>query len=107
MGEILCGIGSHGKGPTRLFHKKILRATIKVRRPIGATTRGLGIVEPRPIIEPAMELNGKVVVVTGAARGIGRALATRFAAEPTRAVVAVDIDGDGAASVAADIGATS
>jgi NAD(P)-dependent dehydrogenase (short-subunit alcohol dehydrogenase family) len=54
-----------------------------------------------------MELNGKVVVVTGAARGIGRALATRFAAEPTKAVVAVDIDGDGAASVAAHIGATS
>lgn len=54
-----------------------------------------------------MELNGKVVVVTGAARGIGRALATRLASEPTSAVVAVDIDGDGAASVAAHIGATA
>jgi NAD(P)-dependent dehydrogenase (short-subunit alcohol dehydrogenase family) len=54
-----------------------------------------------------MELSGKVVVVTGAARGIGRALATRFAAERTKAVVAVDIDGEGAAGVAAHIGATS
>ncbi|TMD76479.1 MAG: dehydrogenase, partial [Chloroflexi bacterium] len=28
-----------------------------------------------------MELTGKVIVVTGAARGIGRALARRFAAD--------------------------
>ena len=41
-----------------------------------------------------MELTDRVVVVTGAARGIGRALATRFASE-------------GAPSAVADIGATA
>jgi NAD(P)-dependent dehydrogenase (short-subunit alcohol dehydrogenase family) len=41
-------------------------------------------------------------VVTGAASGIGRALALRFAAEGARVVVA-DLDGDGAAAVATEI----
>jgi NAD(P)-dependent dehydrogenase (short-subunit alcohol dehydrogenase family) len=54
-----------------------------------------------------MELTGRVVVVTGAARGIGRALARRFAAEQTKAVVIADIDGSGARAVAEEIGATS
>jgi NAD(P)-dependent dehydrogenase (short-subunit alcohol dehydrogenase family) len=54
-----------------------------------------------------MELKDRVIVVTGAARGIGRALAVRFAAERPEAIVVVDIDGDGAARVAADIGARS
>lgn len=51
-----------------------------------------------------MKLEGKVVVVTGAANGIGRALARRFAAEGARAVVAVDVDADGASAVAAELG---
>jgi len=54
-----------------------------------------------------MELTGKVIVVTGAARGIGRALARRFAADRAKAVVVVDIDGDGARALAEEIGATS
>ena len=54
-----------------------------------------------------MELNDRVVVVTGAARGIGRALATRFASDGAKAVVVVDIDAEGARSAAADIGATA
>ncbi|TMF16396.1 MAG: SDR family oxidoreductase, partial [Chloroflexi bacterium] len=54
-----------------------------------------------------MELTDRVVVVTGAARGIGRALATRFASEGAKAVVVVDIDAEGARSAAADIGATA
>jgi len=54
-----------------------------------------------------MELTGRVVVVTGAARGIGRALAARFVREGPRAVVVADIDEDGARRVAGDIGATA
>ena len=54
-----------------------------------------------------MELIDKVVVVTGAARGIGRALATRFASEQARAVVAVDVNGEGARDTAAAIGGTA
>lgn len=45
-------------------------------------------------------LRDAVVVVTGAASGIGRALAERFAAEGARLVVAADLDGDGARRVA-------
>jgi len=54
-----------------------------------------------------MELTGRVIVVTGAARGIGRALATRFASEGVKAVVIADVDGDGASSVAKEINATA
>jgi NAD(P)-dependent dehydrogenase (short-subunit alcohol dehydrogenase family) len=51
-----------------------------------------------------MRVRDKVVVVTGAASGIGRALALRFAAEGAAGVVVADIDGDGAAAVAEQIG---
>ena len=51
-----------------------------------------------------MNIRDKVVVVTGGANGIGRALCQRFAAEGARGVVVADLDGDGAASVAKEIG---
>jgi NAD(P)-dependent dehydrogenase (short-subunit alcohol dehydrogenase family) len=51
-----------------------------------------------------MELAGRNVVVTGAASGIGRALARRFAAGGARAVVVADVDTAGAEAVAAEIG---
>lgn len=54
-----------------------------------------------------MELSGKTVVVTGGARGIGAALARRFAAEGAAAVVVADLDLAGAAAVAAEIGAAA
>jgi len=54
-----------------------------------------------------MEVAGKLVVVTGAASGIGRGLIERFAADGARAVVAVDYDGDGAEAVAEQLRATS
>src|SRR4051794_34023186 len=52
----------------------------------------------------AVELRDRVVVVTGAASGIGRALARRFAREGARGVVAADLDEPGAEAVASDIG---
>src|SRR4051794_28767803 len=51
-----------------------------------------------------MELEGRHVVVTGAGRGIGRALALRFADEGARAVVVADLDPDTANAVAAEVG---
>jgi NAD(P)-dependent dehydrogenase (short-subunit alcohol dehydrogenase family) len=54
-----------------------------------------------------MDVAGRVIVVTGSARGIGRALATRFAREGAEAVVVADIDLDGASEVAKEIGGTA
>lgn len=54
-----------------------------------------------------MEVGGRVVVVTGAARGIGRALARSFAAARAEAVVVADIDGAGAEAVAREIKGTA
>ena len=51
-----------------------------------------------------MDLKDKVVVVTGGANGIGRALCIRFAAEGARGVVVADVDSDGAVRVAESIG---
>ncbi|HET6711229.1 SDR family oxidoreductase [Amycolatopsis sp.] len=50
-----------------------------------------------------MELTGRVVALTGAAHGIGAAMARRFAAEGAAGVVVSDVDADGAARVAAGI----
>ena len=54
-----------------------------------------------------MELKDKVVVVTGGASGIGRALARRFAAEGARGVVVADLGAEGASAVADEIGGLS
>jgi NAD(P)-dependent dehydrogenase (short-subunit alcohol dehydrogenase family) len=51
-----------------------------------------------------MRVKDQIVVVTGGASGIGRALCRRFAADGARKVVVADRDGDGAASVAREIG---
>jgi len=51
-----------------------------------------------------LELKDKIIVVTGAASGIGRAMAIRFKAEGAKQVVAVDINIDGAEATAELIG---
>jgi NAD(P)-dependent dehydrogenase (short-subunit alcohol dehydrogenase family) len=51
-----------------------------------------------------MKVAGKVIVVTGGAAGIGRALAARFIAEGARHVAIVDIDGDKVTEAARALG---
>jgi NAD(P)-dependent dehydrogenase (short-subunit alcohol dehydrogenase family) len=51
-----------------------------------------------------MHVADRIVVVTGAASGIGKALAQRFAKEGAKLVVCSDLNGDGAAETAKGIG---
>ena len=51
-----------------------------------------------------MDIKDKIVVVTGAASGIGKALAQRFAREGARRVACADLNGDGAAATAKEVG---
>ena len=53
-----------------------------------------------------MRLNGKIAIVTGAARGFGEGIARRFAAEGAKLLVA-DLDLDGARRVARELGAVA
>lgn len=52
-----------------------------------------------------MDLHDKVIVITGAARGIGEAMARRFARERPAGLVVSDIDAEALEEVASDIGA--
>ena len=54
-----------------------------------------------------MELSGRVVLVTGGANGIGRALCRRIAQEKPRGIVIADLDLANAEIVAREIGATA
>jgi NAD(P)-dependent dehydrogenase (short-subunit alcohol dehydrogenase family) len=51
-----------------------------------------------------MDIQGKVAIVTGAASGIGRATAKRFAAEGARGVVLADLDLTKTQAVASEFG---
>ena len=52
-----------------------------------------------------MQIKDKVIVVTGGANGIGKALGRRFVKEGARGVALADIDGERVARVADDMGA--
>jgi NAD(P)-dependent dehydrogenase (short-subunit alcohol dehydrogenase family) len=56
------------------------------------------------VTEHRLDIQGKVVVVTGGASGIGKALCMAFAAAGARGVVVSDLDDAGAQAVAAAIG---
>src|ERR1700681_3965570 len=51
-----------------------------------------------------MRIKDRIVVVTGAASGIGKALAQRFAREGAKLVVSADRNGEGAAATATETG---
>ncbi|MBT4162385.1 MAG: SDR family NAD(P)-dependent oxidoreductase, partial [Gammaproteobacteria bacterium] len=52
-----------------------------------------------------MELKDKVIVITGGASGIGRAMARRFTDEGAKQIVIADLNADGLNEVADEIGA--
>ena len=54
-----------------------------------------------------MELTGANIIITGAASGIGRALAVTFAAEGAAQLWLADMNDEGTESVAAEIGGTA
>ncbi|MDP3494033.1 MAG: SDR family oxidoreductase [Hyphomonadaceae bacterium] len=51
-----------------------------------------------------MDVSGKVVIVTGGASGIGKALVERFHREGAKAVIVADMNGPGAEAVAKSVG---
>ena len=54
-----------------------------------------------------MQVADKIIVVTGGASGIGRALARRFNADGAKHVVVADLNGDDAQAVADEIGGSA
>ena len=62
------------------------------------------VTAPEVRVRCAMDLEGRHIVVTGGASGIGRALAQRFAEEGARAVTVADFNLEGAQEVAESIG---
>ena len=52
-----------------------------------------------------MEIRDKVIVITGGASGIGRAMARRFTSEGAKQIVLADLNVDGLEAVAQEVGA--
>ena len=50
-----------------------------------------------------MNVEGKVVAITGAASGIGKALAERFHREGAQALILADLNDEGVRAVAPDV----
>ena len=54
-----------------------------------------------------MRVQDKTIIVTGAASGIGRAMARRFKADGAKALILADMDADGVAEVGRELDALS
>lgn len=54
-----------------------------------------------------MDINDKVIVVTGAGSGIGKAMVAAFAAQGAKAIVAADLDGEAAQGTAEQYNCTA
>jgi len=54
-----------------------------------------------------LDIQDKIIVITGGASGIGAALARRFAAENAKHIICADRDFEGAQKVAAEVGGTA
>ena len=67
-----------------------------------ACQTGPRVCDARPVTEMGKRLEGKAAFITGAASGIGRQSALRFAAEGALVAV-VDVDADGASTVANEV----
>ena len=51
-----------------------------------------------------MDLKNKIIVITGAANGIGRAMAIRFTAQGAKKIICADLDEDGVYETAEQVG---
>src|SRR4051794_29824157 len=70
----------------------------------GRAVRGRSVRQGPPKSNLSFDFNGQTVVVTGAGRGVGLAIAKHFARSGA-AVVAVDMDDEALDTAAAEIGA--
>src|SRR5262249_26029840 len=61
------------------------------------------MIVPKGLSFLTMQIQGKVVIVTGGSNGIGRALCHKFAAAGAKAVVVADIDREAGSKVAGEI----
>ncbi len=80
------------------------RRRTNLKRFHSRASRAKVVLKKRQLREVGVRAKDKIVVVTGGAKGIGKALCERFHKEGARQVIVADIDEAGAKAVAASIG---